>query len=205
MIVNSLTPEQVDILGEVANISMGNSATSLSAMLNHKVDITTPNLSIIKRSAVLDDYSKTCIFVQIHYIVGLDGNNVFILQQPDVVSITDLMMGGDGTNNQEEVNEMHLSAISEAMNQMMGASATSLAALLDRMVDISPPEVCKIDVDSVKTFEKIFASPQDQFVKVAFKMDIGDLIHSTMVQLYPVSFAVEMVDKFTLKKKAGQI
>ena len=203
--MSELTNEQKDILGEIANISMGNAATNLSKLVNLPVNITTPGVSVINRSAALDDYEKTCIFVQIHYIVGLDGNNVFILQQPDVIAITDLMMGGDGTNNEGEVNEMHLSAISEAMNQMMGASATSLAALLDRMVDISPPEVCKIDVDSVKTFEKIFASPQDQFVKVAFKMEIGDLIHSTMVQLYPISFAVEMVDKFTLKKKAGQL
>ncbi len=202
--MSELTLEQKDILGEIANISMGNSATNLSMMVNQPVNITTPGVSIINRSEALDDYANTCIFVQIHYVKGLDGNNVFILQQPDVIAITDLMMGGPG-DNQGEVNEMHLSAISEAMNQMMGAAATSLAALLDRMVDISPPEVCKIDVDSVKVFEKIFANSNELFVKVAFTIDIGDLIHSTMVQLYPISFALEMVDKFSIKKKAGQI
>ena len=202
--MSELTNEQKDILGEIANISMGNAATNLSMMVNQPVNITTPGVSIINRSEALDDYESTCIFVQIHYVKGLDGNNVFILQQPDVIAITDLMMGGPG-NSEGEVNDLHLSAISEAMNQMMGASATYLAALLDRMVDISPPEVCKIDVDSVKTFEKLFASSNDSFVKVAFKMDIGDMIHSTMVQLYPISFAVEMVEKFSIKKKAGQI
>ena len=201
--MSELTNEQKDILGEIANISMGNAATNLSMMVNNPVNITTPGVSIISRSNALDDYEKTCIFVQIHYVKGLDGNNVFILQEPDVVAITDLMMGGPGSS-EGEVNEMHMSAISEAMNQMMGASASSLATLLDRMVDISPPEVCKIDVDSVKTFEKIFDSSMEQFVKVAFKMDIGDLIHSTMVQLYPIPFAVEMCEKFSVKKKAGQ-
>ena len=201
--MSELTNEQKDILGEIANISMGNAATNLSMMVNNPVNITTPGVSIISRSNALDDYEKTCIFVQIHYVKGLDGNNVFILQEPDVVAITDLMMGGPGSS-EGEVNEMHMSAISEAMNQMMGASASSLATLLDRMVDISPPEVCKIDVDSIKTFEKIFDSSMEQFVKVAFKMDIGDLIHSTMVQLYPIPFAVEMCEKFSVKKKAGQ-
>ena len=201
--MSELTNEQKDILGEIANISMGNAATNLSMMVNNPVNITTPGVSIISRSNALDDYEKTCVFVQIHYVKGLDGNNVFILQEPDVVAITDLMMGGPGSS-EGEVNEMHMSAISEAMNQMMGASASSLATLLDRMVDISPPEVCKIDVDSVKTFEKIFDSSMEQFVKVAFKMDIGDLIHSTMVQLYPIPFAVEMCEKFSVKKKAGQ-
>ena len=201
--MSELTNEQKDILGEIANISMGNAATNLSMMVNNPVNITTPGVSIISRANALDDYEKTCIFVQIHYVKGLDGNNVFILQEPDVVAITDLMMGGPGSN-EGEVTEMHMSAISEAMNQMMGASASSLATLLDRMVDISPPEVCKIDVDSIKTFEKIFDSSMEQFVKVAFKMDIGDLIHSTMVQLYPIPFAVEMCEKFSIKKKAGQ-
>ncbi|MBP3804465.1 MAG: flagellar motor switch phosphatase FliY [Oribacterium sp.] len=201
--MSELTNEQKDILGEIANISMGNAATNLSMMVNNPVNITTPGVSIISRKNALDDYEKTCIFVQIHYVKGLDGNNVFILQEPDVVAITDLMMGGPGSS-EGEVNEMHLSAISEAMNQMMGASASSLATLLDRLVDISPPEVCKIDVDSIKTFERIFDSVSEQFVKVAFKMDIGDLIHSTMVQLYPIPFAVEMCEKFSVKKKAGQ-
>ena len=201
--MSELTNEQKDILGEIANISMGNAATNLSMMVNNPVNITTPGVSVISRSNALDDYEKTCVFVQIHYVKGLDGNNVFILQEPDVVAITDLMMGGPGSS-EGEVNEMHMSAISEAMNQMMGASASSLATLLDRMVDISPPEVCKIDVDSIKTFEKIFDSSMEQFVKVAFKMDIGDLIHSTMVQLYPIPFAVEMCEKFSVKKKAGQ-
>jgi len=201
--MGELTNEQKDILGEIANISMGNAATNLSMMVNNPVNITTPGVSIISRSNALDDYEKTCIFVQIHYVKGLDGNNVFILQEPDVIAITDLMMGGPGSS-EGEVNDMHMSAISEAMNQMMGASASSLATLLDRMVDISPPEVCKIDVDSIKTFEKIFDSSMEQFVKVAFKMDIGDLIHSTMVQLYPIPFAVEMCEKFSVKKKAGQ-
>lgn len=201
--MSELSNEQKDILGEIANISMGNAATNLSMMVNNPVNITTPGVSIISRKNALDDYEKTCIFVQIHYVKGLDGNNVFILQEPDVVAITDLMMGGPGSS-EGEVNDMHLSAISEAMNQMMGASASSLATLLDRLVDISPPEVCKIDVDSIKTFERIFDSVSEQFVKVAFKMDIGDLIHSTMVQLYPIPFAVEMCEKFSVKKKAGQ-
>lgn len=196
MIYNELTSEQVDILGEVANISMGNSATSLSAMLNHKVDITTPSLSIVQRSHVLDDYSNTCIFVQIHYIKGLSGNNVLILKEDDVKIMTDLMMGGNGTVMDGELTEIHLSAAAEAMNQMMGKAATSLSELLTIPTDISTPEVDTIDVESVKIFEKMFETSEDFFVKVAFRMTVGKLIDSTMVQLYPMHFAIDMIKKF---------
>ena len=205
MIEQTLTSEQTDILGEVANISMGNSATTLSLMVNRRVRITTPNVKIISRSASLDDYEKTCVFVQIHYIKGLSGNNVLILKDRDVKCMTDLMMGGDGTHIEAEISELQLSAASEAMNQMMGTSATSMSTMLNIPIDISTPVVNQIDVESVKLFEKIFESTEEKFVKVAFRMEIGDLIDSTMVQLYPVHFAAEMCEKFKEGKLQGRV
>ena len=205
MIEQTLTSEQTDILGEVANISMGNSATTLSLMVNRRVRITTPSVKIISRSASLDDYEKTCVFVQIHYIKGLSGNNVLILKDRDVKCMTDLMMGGDGTHIEGEISELQLSAASEAMNQMMGTSATSMATMLNIPIDISTPVVNQIDVESVKLFEKIFESSEEKFVKVSFRMEIGDLIDSTMVQLYPVHFAAEMCEKFKEGKLQGRV
>ena len=199
---NVLTGEQMDTIGEIANISMGNSATTLSLMVNRKVEITTPNVKLIKRSEALDDYEKTCIFVQIHYVKGLEGNNVLILKEHDVKVMTDLMMGGDGTNTEGEISDLHLSAASEAMNQMMGTSATSLSSMLGVPTDISTPVVNRIDVESIKVFEKMFDTTYDKFVKIAFRMTIGDLIDSVMVQLYPIQFAKDMCNKFYKKENA---
>ena len=199
----TLNSEQIDILGEIANISMGNSATTLSLMVNRKVDITTPNVKLIKRSEALDDYEKTCIFVQIHYVKGLEGNNVLILKEHDVKVMTDLMMGGDGTNTEGEISDLHLSAASEAMNQMMGTSATSLSSMLGVATDISTPIVNRIDVESIKVFEKMFDTTYDKFVKIAFRMTIGDLIDSVMVQLYPIRFSKDMCNKFYTKENAA--
>ena len=198
-----LTGEQIDTIGEIANISMGNSATTLSLMVNRKVDITTPNVKVIKRSEALDDYEKTCIFVQIHYVKGLEGNNVLILKEHDVKVMTDLMMGGDGTNTEGEISDLHLSAASEAMNQMMGTSATSLSSMLGVPTDISTPVVNRIDVESIKVFEKMFDTTYDKFVKIAFRMTISDLIDSVMVQLYPIRFAKDMCNKFYTKENAA--
>ncbi len=203
-IVHQLTQEQKDILGEVANITMGNSATTLSLMVNHRVDITTPMVSVINRSHTLDDYEKTCIFVQIHYIKGLTGNNVLILKERDVKCLTDLMMGGDGTHTDGEISELQLSAASEAMNQMMGTGATSMSSMLGLPIDISTPEVNSIDVESVRLFEKMFETPGDEFVRISFHMDIEGLIQSTMVQLYPVRFALEMCEKFKAEKFSAE-
>lgn len=200
--MEELALNEIDILGEIANISIGNAATTLSMMVNHKVDITMPQVSVVKRSSVLDDYEKTCIFVQIHYIKGLSGNNVFILKDKDVLCLTDLMMGGPG-NTVGEIGELQISAISEAMNQMMGASATSMSVMLSDMVDISTPDVNTIDVESVKTFEKIFESQLDLFVKISFKMDIEGIMVSNMVQLYPISFAKDMCVMF--KEKSDEM
>ena len=196
----TITKADKDVLGEIANISIGNAATTLSMMVNHTVTITTPQMSIIDRSEALDDYEKTCIFVQIHYVQGLTGNNVFILKEKDVVCMTNLMMGGPGTT-EGAVGEMEISAISEAMNQMMGTAATSMATMLEEAVDISTPEVTAIDVESVKKFEKMFEFKQDQLVKIKFDMEVENLIKSTMVQMFPLEFAKEMCDIFRHNEK----
>ena len=194
---NGLNEMQISALGEVANISMGTSATALSALVgNLLVDITTPKITMITKAEALDDYNKKCILVHINYIKGLSGSNVLILKEEDVKKITDLMMGGDGSNFEGELNEMHLSAVSEAMNQMMGSAATSLSMILGRDVDISPPKTDNIDVESVKIFEKIFSSEVKDHVKISFRLTIGDVVDSTMVQLYPLSFAEEIVKLF---------
>ena len=121
-----LSSDEKDAIGEIGNISMGTAATTLFSLVNRKVEISTPVVSFATWSDICDAYERPCVFIRIAYTVGLDGSNILVLKENDVKIITDLMMGGDGTNTEQELGELHLSAISEAMNQMMGSSATSL-------------------------------------------------------------------------------
>ena len=98
-------------------------------------------------------------------------------------------MGGDGTNLEGELGELHLSAISEAMNQMMGSAATSLSSMLNKMIDISPPSADLVDLKDTLNGEEIDEFLASRFVKISFKMEIGDLVNSEIMQLYPFSFA----------------
>lgn len=193
---NLLTDVEKDAIGEMANISMGSSATTLYSLVNRKVNITTPVVTLAKWKNVIEDYSRPCVFIQIHYTSGLDGNNILILKERDVKIITDLMMGGDGTNIDGELGELHLSAISEAMNQMMGSSATSLSSMLGKMIDISPPESSLINITDFQAPEEISPFLAGTFVKIAFTMQIGDLVDSTIMQLYPVEFARTLYSTF---------
>ena len=197
-----LSAMEKDAIGEVANISMGSSATTLSSLVNRRVNITTPVVTLAKWENVLKDYEKPCVFIQIKYTVGLDGTNILVLKEHDVKVITDLMMGGDGSNVDGELGELHLSAISEAMNQMMGSSATSLSTMLDKMIDISPPEASFVDLSSFKSGGDIAPFLANVFVKIAFRMQIDDLVDSTIMQLYPIDFAKELCDTF-LKNQLG--
>ncbi len=195
--ISELSAKEQDALGEMSNISMGSSATALSGLLmNKRVEITTPKVEVIRRSEALDDYDKKCILVHINYVQGLEGSNILLLQESDIKSITDMMMGGDGSNFQGELTELHLSAVSEAMNQMMGSAATALSKMLNRMIDISPPKTNNIDVESIKIFESLFESPKKDMVKVTFDLKIGDYIDSNMVQLYPLELAKQLVAFF---------
>ena len=191
-----LTDIEKDAIGEIANISMGTSATTLYSLVNRKVNITTPTVSIANWKNFIDEQEKPCVFIQIKYTEGLDGANILILRERDVKVITDLMMGGDGSNIDGELGELHLSAISEAMNQMMGSSATSLSSMLGRMIDISPPEASLVNILENKNGADIAPFLGGDFVKIEFRMQIEDLVDSTIMQLYPIDFAKSLYKIF---------
>ena len=193
---NILSDDEKDAIGEVANISMGTAATTLFSLVNRKVEISTPTVEESTWDDLMEEYERPCVFIRIAYTVGIDGSNLLVLKENDVKIITDLMMGGDGSNTDGELGELHLSAISEAMNQMMGSSATSLSSMLNKTIDISPPVANRIDFQEDVDENSIDEFLSGQFVKIKFKMLIGDLVDSEIMQLYPYSFARVMVESF---------
>ena len=192
-----LTAEEKDTIGEISNISMGTAATTLFSLVNRKVEISTPKVTDGTWEEIVAMYEKPCVFIRIAYTVGLDGSNILVLKENDVKIITDLMMGGDGTATDGELGELHLSAISEAMNQMMGSSATSLSSMLNKTIDISPPVADLFDLKTDVDGNLIDDFLSKKFVKISFRMQIGDLIDSEIMQLYPYSFAKDMCKGIT--------
>lgn len=192
----SLSASEKDAVGEISNISMGTAATTLSSLLNQKVNITTPSVSVSNWEDISTKYDRPCVMMQISYKEGIDGNNVLVLKESDVKIITDLMMGGPGQEDDSEpLSELHLSAIGEAMNQMMGSAATSMSSMFNRKIDISPPVANVIDTYS-DSIDDLPAFLNGSFVRVSFKMQIGDLIDSEIMQLYPIEFAKELLELF---------
>lgn len=189
---DDLSDNEKDTIGEVANISMGTAATTLFSLVNKKVEISTPVVSVSTWQDISEQYERPCVMVKIGYTKGLNGTNVLVLKENDVKIITDLMMGGDGSNTDGEIGELHLSAISEAMNQMMGSSATSLSSMLNKMVDISPPTSDLIDMSESLDGAEVDDFLRGSFIKIEFKLLIGDLIDSKIMQLYPIELAKEM-------------
>ena len=194
-----LSEMEKDTVGEISNISMGTAATTLSSLVNQKVNISTPVVSYAIWDDLVNSYDRPCVFLQIHYKEGLDGNNILILKDVDVKVIADLMMGGDGTNIDGELGELHLSAICEAMNQMMGSAATSLSSMLGIKIDISPPTASLIDLNANLDEEMVQEYINKGFVRNSFEMTIGDLVDSEIMQLFPVDFAKNLCNSFSGK------
>ena len=188
-----LTDMQKDALGEIGNISMGSAATTLSVLLGHKVSITTPSVSMSTMNSIRASYPMPYLIVEVGYTMGINGNNVLAIQAQDASIIADLMMGGDGTNPPEELNDIHMSAVGEAMNQMMGAVSTSLSTMFNKKIDISPPKVSLIDFGTEDKVTEI-VSGDEPVVKVSFRMEVDGLIDSEIMQILPVPTAGDMVE-----------
>ncbi|KHD38358.1 flagellar motor switch protein [Clostridium acetobutylicum] len=189
---NDLNDIEKDLLGEIGNISMGSASTALSTIIGQKVNITTPIVSVTTLETLKKNFEVPNVALDVKYVSGISGENLLVMKVTDAAVIANLMMGGDGKVESKTLSEIELSAVSEAMNQMIGSAATSMATMLLREVNISPP-VSKIwdsktDVltDNIKEDENI--------VQVAFKLTIGDLVDSQIMQILPIDTSRKMID-----------
>lgn len=191
----ALSDVEIDVLGEIGNISMGTAATTLFTLLNNKVDITTP---VVKQTTIrnlVSDYELPFVSVFVKYSLGIDGVNLLMLKEEDVKVITSLMLGGNGIDDvPEELTDIHLSAISEAMNQMIGSSSTSLSEMMGEKIDITPPTVTRVSFRDGMIDPKIVDIDGDVMC-TSFRMTVGDFLDSTIMQILPLSFAKELVTK----------
>lgn len=180
-----------DALGEIGNISFGSSATALSALLGQKVEITTPTISVVDKEALEVEFIHPYVAIKVDYTVGLSGMNLLVIKQSDAAIIADLMLGGNGLNPNTDLGEIHLSAVQEAMNQMMGSAATSMSTLFNKKVDISPPTIDLMDV--LEDQGRDLIPEDDLMIKVSFALKVGDLIDSNIMQLVPLGFGKKLV------------
>jgi len=186
-----LSEMEKDALGEIGNISFGSSATALSTLLNQKVDITTPTVTVILKRKLVEEFPHPYVAIQVSYTKGFSGTNLLVIKHKDAAIIADLMLGGDGRNPAELMGEIQMSAVQEAMNQMMGSAATSMSTIFSKRVDISPPSIDLLDVPHGEGTERI--PDDDKLVKVSFRLKIGDLIDSNIMQLSQLEFAKSLV------------
>ena len=194
-IVDAFTDMEKDAIGEIGNISMGSAATTLFTLLSQRVEITTPTVKQTTIAKIAENYPLPFVSVFIKYSVGIDGMNLLILKEDDVKIITSLMLGGDGVSDlPEDLTEMHLSAISEAMNQMMGAASTSLSEMLGGKIDITPPKVSRVNFKGDRLDPDIL-DPTQEIMCTSFRMRVGNLIDSEIMQILPIEFARKLIDK----------
>ncbi|SDY71733.1 flagellar motor switch protein FliN/FliY [Evansella caseinilytica] len=193
VVENYLSGIEQDALGEIGNISFGSAATALSTLLNQKVDITTPTVSIVKRDKLADEFPSPHVAISVEYTVGFEGLNLLVIKTKDAAIIADLMLGNDGTSANEDLGEMEISAVQEAMNQMMGSASTSMSTIFNKRVDISPPGIDILQLPDEPS--KVPIPEDDVLAKISFRLKIGDLIDSKIMQLVTISFAKEMVSQ----------
>lgn len=184
---------EMDTLGEVGNISMGTAATTLSTLLNRKVVITTPQVTVTTAGELSYEYPIPFVAVDVTYKEGLEGSNILMINVDDVKIITDIMMGKDEIDTERELTEIDLSAISEVMNQMMGSASTSLSEIFLKKIDIEPPKSYEITLSEGRETLDVLKSV-DPIIKISFRMVVEGLIDSELMQLLPLDFGQQMVE-----------
>ena len=190
-VVEKLSDMEIDALGEVANISMGTAATTLSQLLNTRVTITTPRVKVMSKQELFDQFSVPYLAIMVNYSEGLSGFSLLVVKSADAKIIADILMGGLGVAAEGELNEIQISAVSEVMNQMIGTASTSMASMFNTRVNISPPVMVVFDVPPESSMYPNIG--EESLAIVFFRMIIGDLIDSEILQVMPLSSAKQQV------------
>ncbi|AOR22896.1 flagellar motor switch phosphatase FliY [Clostridium taeniosporum] len=187
-----LTDIEKDLLGEIGNISMGSASTALYQIINQNVNITTPVVSLTTLKDIKASFEIPNIVLDVEYTEGIIGRNILVMRTDDAAVIANLMMGGDGkVAENAELSEIEVSAVQEAMNQMIGSAATSMATMFSRKVDISPP-TSKLWREKDEPITETL-SEEEEIVRVSFRLIIGDLVDSNIMQILPLSTAKKIV------------
>ena len=186
-----LTDIEKDLLGEIGNISMGSASTALYQLVNKKVNITTPRVEVTTLKDIKENFKYPNIILDVEYVSGITGRNILIMQTNDAAIIANLMMGGDGLVDTTELTELEISAVQEAMNQMIGSSATSMATMFAREVNISPPKSKVWETITDEITDKI--SETEPIIQVKFDLIIEGLLESNMMQILPIETAKKIV------------
>ena len=190
--------DRIDAVGEILNISMGSAATAVSELLNAKVWITTPQVSVVKAADLNYDRLEPAICVKIVYVSGISGQNMMVLKQDDVQLILNQLMGNPLVVSPDfEFDEMNISAVSEVMNQMMGASATALSDLLGISVDISTPTPYLIEQTNFCQLAEL--DPDETIVAVTFNLSVDGVMNSEFMSVMSVDLAKSLSDKMIEK------
>ena len=190
-ITETITEIDKDLLGEIGNISMGSASTALYQLINKQVNITTPKVRVTTLKNIKDGFNYPNIILDVEYTSGITGRNILIMQTTDAAVIANLMMGGEGVVSTTELSEIEVSAVQEAMNQMIGSAATSMATMFDREVNISPPKSRIWKEINEKVSESI---PEDEeIVEICFDLTIEGLLQSNMMQILPLDTAKKIV------------
>ena len=199
---NVFSPMEISAIGEITNISLGSSATAISNMLDHRVDITTPTVSIVNAEDFALGEIDPAIGVEIKYVSGLEGSNIMILKVTDIKVIVDILMGMETPEDEFELNDLTLSAVCEVMNQMMGAAATALSDFLGKVVNISTPQT--FDLEDIDAFRKERLPVQEgPIVIVKFALDIEPDLKSEFMNVMSVELARELLSSFGLEPEGG--
>ena len=193
---------RMDLIGEVGNISMSQAATTLSSILNHRVSITTPRVTKIRFASLMEGIKTPKVATTVEYKEGVIGTNLMLLQVRDASIIADLMMGGPGNAKEDaEFGDLELSAVAEAMNQMIGSASTSMATMINRKVDILPPMVKLWGEPDNISYDGI--NPDSIVYRISFNLDVEGLIESEIMQIFTKEMvndiaAAMMADKATV-------
>ncbi|MEW6103699.1 MAG: flagellar motor switch protein FliN [bacterium] len=200
----AISPIEEERLENIYSGAMLSATEVLSKVLNKQVKIENPDVKTLTSEELETELPKNAIVVETEHTEGLKGMTYMILLKEHGATMADLATGGDGTKPPEELTEVYLGALADAIGKMIEAANSSLSTKLGRQIlSTHPPKVRIIDFEKQKTELDILK--ESQLVKINYNLNVGDLFEGDFIQLVPVDMAKPIVEGIEEKETPSVI
>ena len=169
--IDDLNSMHLDVLREIGNIGAGNAATSLAVMIQKKVDMKVPVVRIMdieEVPGILGGEENVVSGIYFGMDGAIKGNIMVLMDIHSAKLLTAILMGKNPVdtkdNQQYDLDEMDRSALQEIGNILSGSYISSLAALTNLRINLSPPALC-VDMAGA-----ILSVPAIQFGEISDKV-----------------------------------
>lgn len=178
----------LNIIGEIGNISVGGAATSLSNFVNKLVTISIPDAKIQNIAELKENFGSDVVYVKINYTNGLDGSNLLLMRKDEAVKFAQVIAKEKLNIEIDDWGELSKEVLVEVFNIMVGNMSSAMSEMFNQNIKIGTPRLMENNSAELLNF-----IGEERFISIWFEMRIENSFKIKFLKILNDKQAAHMI------------